>query len=471
MNVTQLESTARALVSSGRGILAADESDPTIEKRFAALGIENTEENRRVYREMLFTTTGVAEFISGVILFDETIRQTGRRRHATRRSSRQAQGSSRASRSTRAPRPLAGSRQRVDHRGPGRPPRAPDRVPRCSAPASPSGARVITIGPRYPDAVLHRRQRPRARALRRALPGGGARPDRRARGADGRRPHASSAATRSPRPRCTRVFAALDEPARLARGHAAQAEHGPLRQELPAAGAASQEVAEATLRCLRRTVPAAVPGIVFLSGGQSDELADRAPERDERAWRAAPVAALVLVRPRAAGGRPRRRGRGTRAASRPARRRFTTAPGSTASPAPAGMRRRWNRSSHSPTDEDAGDPRRWWSSPGHQRGHLGSHHRGAQPWCARTRLLRRLQVAGPGRHRAHRRAGDQRHLPHPLRRRLHHSHVPHEPHPDAGGARQGGRGPQAPRRRPPGHDRRRRHGLRAPRGWPRRWRG
>src|ERR1700674_3663774 len=75
MIVTQLESTARALVSSGRGILAADESHPTLGKRFSALGIENTEESRRVYRQMMFTTPGVAEFISGVILFDETIRQ------------------------------------------------------------------------------------------------------------------------------------------------------------------------------------------------------------------------------------------------------------------------------------------------------------------------------------------------------------------------------------------------------------
>ncbi|HEX6082738.1 MAG TPA: class I fructose-bisphosphate aldolase, partial [Methylomirabilota bacterium] len=70
-----LESTARMLVAPGRGILAADESHSTIAKRFASIGVENTEENRRVYRQMLFTTPGVAEFISGVILFDETIRQ------------------------------------------------------------------------------------------------------------------------------------------------------------------------------------------------------------------------------------------------------------------------------------------------------------------------------------------------------------------------------------------------------------
>jgi fructose-bisphosphate aldolase class I len=73
MIVTQFESTARALVPSGKGILAADESHPSIEKRFSALGIENTVENRRVYRQMFFTTPGASEFISGVILFDETI--------------------------------------------------------------------------------------------------------------------------------------------------------------------------------------------------------------------------------------------------------------------------------------------------------------------------------------------------------------------------------------------------------------
>ena len=70
-----MESTVAAMVGSGKGILAADESFPTIEKRFAALGIPSTEENRRRYRELLFTTPGLGEFIGGAILFDETIRQ------------------------------------------------------------------------------------------------------------------------------------------------------------------------------------------------------------------------------------------------------------------------------------------------------------------------------------------------------------------------------------------------------------
>jgi fructose-bisphosphate aldolase class I len=75
MAAATLEETARALVAEGKGILAADESDSTIKKRFDAIGVESTEENRRAYRDLLFTTEGVEEYISGVILFDETIRQ------------------------------------------------------------------------------------------------------------------------------------------------------------------------------------------------------------------------------------------------------------------------------------------------------------------------------------------------------------------------------------------------------------
>ena len=72
------ESVARKLVAPGKGILAADESSRTIEKRLKSIDVASTEENRRAYREVLFTTAGVGEFISGVILFDETIRQKTR---------------------------------------------------------------------------------------------------------------------------------------------------------------------------------------------------------------------------------------------------------------------------------------------------------------------------------------------------------------------------------------------------------
>src|SRR5436190_8567344 len=75
MDLQQLNETAAAIVAEGKGILAADESDGTIKKRFDSIGVESTEDRRRAYRELLFTTEGVEDYISGVILYDETIRQ------------------------------------------------------------------------------------------------------------------------------------------------------------------------------------------------------------------------------------------------------------------------------------------------------------------------------------------------------------------------------------------------------------
>jgi fructose-bisphosphate aldolase class I len=72
----ELAAIAKAMVAPGKGILAADESSPTIKKRFDSIGTESTEEQRRIYREMLFTTPGMADHVSGVILFDETLRQS-----------------------------------------------------------------------------------------------------------------------------------------------------------------------------------------------------------------------------------------------------------------------------------------------------------------------------------------------------------------------------------------------------------
>ena len=73
--MSELQEVAKALVAEGKGILAADESTGTIKKRFDSIGLESTEANRQAYRDMLFTTPGVEEYISGVILYDETIRQ------------------------------------------------------------------------------------------------------------------------------------------------------------------------------------------------------------------------------------------------------------------------------------------------------------------------------------------------------------------------------------------------------------
>lgn len=76
MNITELEQTTKALVATGKGILAIDESLPTIKKRFDSINIESTESTRRAYRDLLITHVGSNEYISGMILFDETIRQS-----------------------------------------------------------------------------------------------------------------------------------------------------------------------------------------------------------------------------------------------------------------------------------------------------------------------------------------------------------------------------------------------------------
>ena len=71
----ELQATVDALVRKGRGILAADESGPTIARRFEAIGVASTEQNRRAYRALLLGTPGLGEFVSGVILFEETLGQ------------------------------------------------------------------------------------------------------------------------------------------------------------------------------------------------------------------------------------------------------------------------------------------------------------------------------------------------------------------------------------------------------------
>jgi len=73
----ELQATIEHKVQAGKGILAADESQPTIAKRFAPIGVESTEENRRAYRALLFTAPGIEDYISGVILFEETLGQHG----------------------------------------------------------------------------------------------------------------------------------------------------------------------------------------------------------------------------------------------------------------------------------------------------------------------------------------------------------------------------------------------------------
>ena len=75
MSLNTIEEIAEFIVSDGKGILAADESNPTCGKRFDSIGVDSTEANRRDYREMLFRSGGIKDNIGGVILFDETLRQ------------------------------------------------------------------------------------------------------------------------------------------------------------------------------------------------------------------------------------------------------------------------------------------------------------------------------------------------------------------------------------------------------------
>ena len=264
-----LESTVTALLASGKGILAADESFPTIGKRFAALKIHSTEENRRSYRELLFTAPGLNESISGVILFDETMRQ------------KTASGAS-------LPELLAGHKIipgiKVDAGTMGLPGFSGEKITngldglreRLGAYRE-LGARftkwraVISVGEQLPTAGAIAANA-HALALYAALSQEAGlvpivEPEVLM---DGR--HSLARGEEVMSLTLKTVFATLTEQ-RVA------LETMLLKTGLVLPGkdcsqqAGVDEVAEATLRCLRRTVPAAVPGIVFLSGGQKDVAA------------------------------------------------------------------------------------------------------------------------------------------------------------------------------------------------------
>ena len=268
MTATTMASSAHALVASGKGILAADESFPTIEKRFKALNVPSTEENRRAYRELLFATPGLGEFISGTILFDETIHQkTG--------------GNS-------MPEALARfgiiPGIKVDGGTMGLPgftgeniTQGLDGLREKLAAYRELGARftkwraVISIGARLPTATCIEANA-RALALFAALSQeAGLVPIVEPEVVmDG--DHSLARCEEITHMTLESVFGVLFE-------HRVVLEHMLLKtgMVLPGEDCRQQaevgEIAEATLRCLRRAVPAAVPGIVFLSGGQSDVAA------------------------------------------------------------------------------------------------------------------------------------------------------------------------------------------------------
>jgi len=266
---TTLESTVTALLAPGKGILAADESLPTIGKRFAALDIPSNEQNRWAYRELLFTSPGLADSISGVILFDETIRQ------------RTASGAS-------VPKILARNGMisgiKVDAGTmalPGFPgekiTQGLDGLRERLVAYRELGARftkwraVIAIGERLPTAGAIEANA-HALALFASLSQEAGlvpivEPEVLMDGS-----HSLARCEEVMSITLKTVFATLIE-------QRVSLETMLLKTGMVLAGqdcpqqAGLDEIAEATLRCLRRTVPAAVPGIVFLSGGQKDVAA------------------------------------------------------------------------------------------------------------------------------------------------------------------------------------------------------
>ena len=131
MNLAELNKVAEAMVAPGRGILAADESSGTIKKRFDAIGVECTADTRRDYRELLFRTTeAMSKYISGVILYDETIRQNAKDGTPLVKLIEKA-GALPGIKVDKGTKPLPFSPGRADHRGPRRAARAPGRISRA----------------------------------------------------------------------------------------------------------------------------------------------------------------------------------------------------------------------------------------------------------------------------------------------------------------------------------------------------
>jgi fructose-bisphosphate aldolase class I len=269
MTTDPLAATAHALVAPGRGILAADESHSTIAKRFETVGIQNTEENRRIYRQMLFTTKGVAEFISGVILFDETIRQKADD-DTPLADVLSRQGIIPGIKVDKGAKPLAGAPGEQVTEG-------LDGLRERLAEYKSLGARfakwraVITIGPELPtsygiDVNAHALARYAALCQEAGLMPI-VEPEVLMDG-----DHTIERCLEVTEATLHATFHALHEQRVMLEGML-------LKPNMVLSGKGSprqagiQEVAEATMRCLRRAVPGAVPGIVFLSGGQSDELA------------------------------------------------------------------------------------------------------------------------------------------------------------------------------------------------------
>jgi fructose-bisphosphate aldolase, class I len=271
MDMSTLEATAQQLISPGKGILAADESDATIGRRFDAVGIANTEENRRNYRQLFFTTPGIAQFISSVILFDETIRQAADD-GTPFVEVLSKQGIVPGIKVDRGSKPLAGAPGEQVTEG-------LDGLRERLAAYRTLGARfakwraVIVIAadgrtptPRGLHANAHTLARYAALCQEASLVPI-VEPEVLMDGA-----HSLERCAEVTQATLHTVFDALYQEQVILEGMLLKPSMVLAGKDAPRQ-ASVNEVAEATVRCLRRTVPTAVPGIVFLSGGQSDERA------------------------------------------------------------------------------------------------------------------------------------------------------------------------------------------------------
>ena len=265
----ELEHIAQALVAEGKGILAADESDGTIKKRFDSIEVESTEENRRAYRQLLFTTEGVEEFISGVILFDETLRQNASDGTPFPKLL-ESRGIIPGIKVDKGAKPLANAEGETVTEG-------LDGLRERLNEYRELGAKftkwraTYSIGDGIPsEYCLWTNAHALARYAALAQEAGLVPIVEPEVLMDGEHTIERSYAVTSHIQRA--VFTELHD-------QRVQLEGMLLKPNMVLSGydgatqAGIDEVAEATLRCLRHNVPAAVPGIVFLSGGQSDELA------------------------------------------------------------------------------------------------------------------------------------------------------------------------------------------------------
>src|SRR6266540_4111484 len=266
---TELHETARALVAEGKGILAADESDSTIKKRFDSIDLESTEENRRAYRDMLFTTPGVEEYISGVILFDETIRQSSVDGTPFPKLL-ESKGIIPGIKVDKGAKPLANAEGETVTEGLDGLRDRLNEYRELGAHFTKWRA-VISIGEGIPsEYCLWVNAHALARYAALSQEAGLVPIVEPEVLMDG--DHTIERCYQATAETLGSVFAAL-------RRHRVRFDGMLLKPNMVLSGstcpeqAGVREVAEATVRCLRDHVPASVPGIVFLSGGQSDELA------------------------------------------------------------------------------------------------------------------------------------------------------------------------------------------------------